>query len=625
MDILQSHSKYHHTGSSDHRRQGHHHGHAGSSSRHAVSAAAAAAAAPTAPTADQTHFFEHVKRALDNRQTYDEFLKTVNLFTQNYIDTATLIRQSRNFLSDGDLMRQFREILGWDERREKESWAIEQQYQMQYQQQQPGGPLPRAVLERRSRADLTVRYGSYRKLPASVRGPLPIFLLTLPKLTRPQEREVPCSGRDDMCKSVLNDEWVSHPSWSSDDAGGGGFVPHKKNAYEEALHRSEEERHEYDFHIEALVRTIAMLEPINNKIQLLAPDERGNFKLKPNLGGSAKSVHQRVIKKVYGREAGLEVVAAMQETPAMAIPVVLNRLKGKEEEWKRAQREWNRVWREVDARNYARSLDHQAVTFKAADKKAIGVKALVSQIEVAREEQVARRAGVLDRLLARARRLQQQQRQHQMAFALRDEGVVMDAVKLCFSFLDRTQVPLVERRRVEGFVRSFVQMFFVLDPVGFNLAFAESSQVQEGAVDRWRRAAVESEMSEDAESVVDEAAEASSVVSVATSTTAPLLLLLRGRGVDIGAGRAGCLLLAAGICGKSCSRASRPSRRVARRVRWRPRRLHQRRRGRRLLCPTGWTWMERRALGGRAAALGVRGGMSSFAMLRTTRCCDCSR
>jgi hypothetical protein len=136
-----------------------------------------------------------------------------------------------------------------------------------------------------------------------------------------------CSGRDDICKSVLNDEWVSHPSWSGDDAGGGGFVPHKKNAYEEAPHRSEEERHEYDFHIEALMRTIAMLEPINNKIQLLAPDEHVNFQLKLNLGGSAKSVHQRVIKKVHGREAGFEVVAAM------AIPVVLAQLKGKEEEW----------------------------------------------------------------------------------------------------------------------------------------------------------------------------------------------------------------------------------------------------------------------------------------------------
>ncbi|KAG2741989.1 hypothetical protein P692DRAFT_20956355 [Suillus brevipes Sb2] len=32
-----------------------------------------------------------------------------------------------------------------------------------------------------------------------------------------------------------------------------------KNIYEEALHRSEEERHEYDFHVEATTRTITIL------------------------------------------------------------------------------------------------------------------------------------------------------------------------------------------------------------------------------------------------------------------------------------------------------------------------------------------------------------------------------
>ncbi len=70
-----------------------------------------------------------------------------------------------------------------------------------------------------------------------------------------------------MCKSVLNDEWVSHPTWASEDT---GFVAHRKNVYEEALHRSEEERHEYDFHIEAITRTIAMMEPTNAKIMAVA-------------------------------------------------------------------------------------------------------------------------------------------------------------------------------------------------------------------------------------------------------------------------------------------------------------------------------------------------------------------
>jgi paired amphipathic helix protein Sin3a len=37
-----------------------------------------------------------------------------------------------------------------------------------------------------------------------------------------------------MCWEVLNDEYVSHPIWASEDS---GFVASKKNSYEEELHR----------------------------------------------------------------------------------------------------------------------------------------------------------------------------------------------------------------------------------------------------------------------------------------------------------------------------------------------------------------------------------------------------
>jgi paired amphipathic helix protein Sin3a len=271
-----------------------------------------------------------------------------------------------------------------------------------------------------------------------------------------------------MCKSVLNDEWVSHPSWAFEDTGSGGFTTHKKNVYEEALHRSEEERHEYDFHIEAIVRTIAILEPLNNKILQLAPEELQNFKLKPNLNGMGKAVHQRVIKKIYGREAGVEVVKAVQETPALAIPVVLTRLKQKEEEWKRAQREWNKVWREVDARNYWKSLDYQGITFRQADKRAMAARTLVNQIEAAREEQMAKRAQFIDPLYARTRP------RHQLELEFGDVAVLQDAMKLIFSFLDRTagQIAAGDRRRVEGFLRTFIPVFFMQDAVAFNAAFA---------------------------------------------------------------------------------------------------------------------------------------------------------
>jgi paired amphipathic helix protein Sin3a len=261
-----------------------------------------------------------------------------------------------------------------------------------------------------------------------------------------------------MCKSVLNDEWVSHPSFSSEDS---VFMAHKNNLYEEALHRTEEERHEYDFHIDALVRTISVLEPLSHKIMGMSPEERSIFRLKPNFGGAGKAVHQRIIKKIYGREAGLEVLQAMQDSPALALPVVLTRLKQKETEWKRAQREWNKIWRAVDAANYARSLDHQGITFKMADKKALTTKAFVAQIEAHMETQMARRAALIDPLYARARP------QHQLAYEVEDADVLRDAIKLAFSYLSRlsgTQLRLDAARKnwVEIRLYSIVRAFFQL-------------------------------------------------------------------------------------------------------------------------------------------------------------------
>ncbi|EIW53682.1 uncharacterized protein TRAVEDRAFT_40224 [Trametes versicolor FP-101664 SS1] len=370
---------------------------------------------------DDRHFFERIKRTLDNRDTYNEFVKLVNLFTQDIINTTRLVREARSFLGDGELMAQFKAILGWDERKdwiaaEEEVWT-----------------RPMGALDRPSREQLHTRYGSFRKLPA-------------------HEVHVQCSGRDEMCNAVLNDEWISQPTFAIEDA---GFIAHKKNIYEETLHHSEEERHEYDFHIEAIHRTIQVLEPLNNKIAQLTPKERANFKLKPNLGGVGKAIHQRVIKKIYRRDTGLEVWTAMQEVPATAIPV------------KRTQREWDKVWREVDLRNYHKSLDHQAVTFKAADKKAVTQKVFVSQIEAARDEQRVKRAALIDPRFARTKP------QHQLEFVAEDPA---------FSFLDRTQgqIALVDRKKIEMFFRSFVPFFFMLDPVAFNAAFVAHHESMDG-------------------------------------------------------------------------------------------------------------------------------------------------
>jgi paired amphipathic helix protein Sin3a len=120
-------------------------------------------AVPVSAPKDESLFFDRVKRALDNRDTYNEFLKLVNLFTQNYIDTARLVKDSWNYLGNGELMSQFKEILGWDESKERESWLLEQQQQHGWSR-----PSQVSVLDRPTRAELNLKYGSYRRLPASV-------------------------------------------------------------------------------------------------------------------------------------------------------------------------------------------------------------------------------------------------------------------------------------------------------------------------------------------------------------------------------------------------------------------------------------------------------------------------
>ena len=148
-----------------------------------------------------------------------------------------------------------------------------------------------------------------------------------------QERLRPCSGRDEMCLEVLNDDWASHPTWASEDS---GFVAHRKNIFEESLHRIEEERHDYDFNIEANAKVIQLLEPIGQQILSMSSAEREKYRMPIGIGGQSQAIYKRVMKKVYG-EKGPEVVADLFKDPCAVLPIVLARLKQKDEEWRFTQ------------------------------------------------------------------------------------------------------------------------------------------------------------------------------------------------------------------------------------------------------------------------------------------------
>ena len=284
------------------------------------------------------------------------------------------------------------------------------------------------------------------------------------RLLPKRERQKPCSGRDELCQSVLNDEWASHPTWASEDS---GFVAHKKNSFEDQMHRIEEDRHDYDHHIEAGIRTHQLMEPLVSQINSLSEAERATFRLPRGLGGQSDTIYRRVVKKLYDRQAGDAVLDAMFENPCAVLPQVFHRLKCKLEEWKSLQREWDKVWREQMQKGYYRSLDHQSIINKGTDKKFYTTKNLHGELQVRIDEvNSLKNAGY-------------QVQKHHFQFSFEDVEVVLDTARLMITYIDQNSSSFGnEPQKVIMFVKQFVTVMF-----GFNSASVDAylSELYESA------------------------------------------------------------------------------------------------------------------------------------------------
>ncbi|KAH8741556.1 Sin3 like paired amphipathic helix containing protein [Cryptosporidium ryanae] len=176
-----------------------------------------------------------------------------------------------------------------------------------------------------------------------------------------------CTGRSITDRENLNDKWVSIPQGSEDFS----FKHMRKNVYEENLFKCEDERFELDMVIENNRSTINVLEPIAEEISRLPLDERKNFRLrKPPFS----IIHLKAISRIYG-DNGSEILELLKRTPYSCVPVILNRLRQKDEEWTHARHLMNQgVWRDIQTKNYFKSFDHRSFYFRQADKKNTNVK-----------------------------------------------------------------------------------------------------------------------------------------------------------------------------------------------------------------------------------------------------------
>ncbi len=369
-------------------------------------------------TQEELGFFDRAKKQIGNRASYAEFLKLINLYTQDLIDKYTLADRVVSFIGGNpDLMSFFRDFLGIQEQEE--------------------------IIEARLRPDPgRVNLAHCRSLGPSYRH--------LPK----RDQNKTCKGRDGMCYEVLNDVWASHPTWASEDS---GFVAHRKNQYEEALHRIEEERHDYDFHIESCQRTIQLMEPLVQQIHVMSEPDRAAFQLAPGLGGASEAIPKRIIMKIYGREVGARVINEMFQRPTAVLPIVLGRLKQKLEEWKATQREWEKVWRDQINKQFWKSLDHQGINAKNMDKKNFQQKPLISEIQAKYEEgKKSREAG-------------EPGKKHQLDYSFKDVEVIADAARLILTCLesDRNGYNGGETERIRAWFLDFVPRFFGLSAEHF--------------------------------------------------------------------------------------------------------------------------------------------------------------
>jgi len=214
------------------------------------------------------------------------------------------------------------------------------------------------------------------------------------KLGTPSYRALPvsmphakCGKRSSLDLSVLNDAWVSQPIGSEETH----FFKHvRKNHHEEVLFKCEDERYELDMVIDSNASTISTLKSINERIHGLDTSQLSPISICPineplplkkyALDLPALTIlHLNVIMRIYG-EHGVELIELLYKNPAAMVPIVLRRLKQKDEEWRGVLRGLVRIWREQQQQNTTQAMDHRSFHFHQREKKKNLTRHLIQEI-----------------------------------------------------------------------------------------------------------------------------------------------------------------------------------------------------------------------------------------------------
>lgn len=181
-------------------------------------------------TISDAAFFDKVRKALRNPEVYENFLRCLTLFNQEIVSKTELLGLVSPFLMKfPDLLRWFTDFLGPSASGQgaaggPNSGALIDGMPLSGTQRQGSNSSSHDRASSHQSADFVqdVDLSLCKRLGASY--------CALPPSTVPKK----CSGRTALCREVLNDKWVSFPTWASEDS---TFVTSRKTQFEETIYR----------------------------------------------------------------------------------------------------------------------------------------------------------------------------------------------------------------------------------------------------------------------------------------------------------------------------------------------------------------------------------------------------
>lgn len=192
-------------------------------------------------------FFDKVRKSLRSPEVYDNFLRCLTLYTQEIVSKTELLTLVTPFLSKfPDLFRWFTDFLGPPISQVTGTTCGSGTGSGGLSSSHMEG-LPLQAAQRQSGANsnsgssshagnLNDRQNSlqnsdhHQEIDLSSCRRLGASYCALPQSTIPKK----CSGRTPLCREVLNDKWVSFPTWASEDS---TFVTSRKTQFEETIYR----------------------------------------------------------------------------------------------------------------------------------------------------------------------------------------------------------------------------------------------------------------------------------------------------------------------------------------------------------------------------------------------------